>query len=103
MRHFHARRADLDILRPDQAGLRQLPAQCWHQGLGQHHHAVLRTLALPHDQRALRKVRILDAQLQGLGDAQAGAVEQLRQQQVLPRKPGQHPAERTTWFHSGSA
>lgn len=42
---------------------------------------------------SLSKIRILYAQLQGLADAKAGPIEQLRQQRASTTQPAQYLAD----------
>ena len=56
------------------------------QGLRQHHHAILVTLARPHDQGLVREVHVLHPQAQCLAQAHAGAVQQPAEQTVLVRQ-----------------
>ena len=81
--HEDAAPARLRVGRPQHLRARQLIVQGRHQRGGQHHRAVLAALAAAHDERAAFEIDILDAQLQRLGDAQPGAVEQLREQALL--------------------
>ena len=66
----------------------QLLAQRRLDRLGQHHRPVLAALAVAHDEGAAAELDVLDPQLQALGDAQAGAVEQRGEQPVLARFDG---------------
>ena len=68
----------------------QLRLQRRRQRGRQHDDAVLAALAVAHDDDAALEVDILDAQLQRLGDAHAGAVEQLRQHAVRAVEQRQH-------------
>jgi hypothetical protein len=81
--HEDAAAAGLRIGRPQHARAGQLLMQLGQQRGRQHHRAVFASLAATHDERAELEVDILDAQLRGLGNAQAGAAEQLRQQALL--------------------
>jgi hypothetical protein len=59
------------------------------QSLRKHQHPVLAAFALAHDQCLLREVNVLHAQLQGLADPHAGAVQQPCQQGMLSLHPRQ--------------
>lgn len=71
-------------------GAAQLCLQRRHQRCRQHDHPVFATLAAAHDDDAAFEVHILGAQLQGLSDAHAGAIEQLRQHGVRAVEQRKH-------------
>lgn len=73
------------VVGPDHPCRGDLLPQAMGHGLRQHQRAILAPLAGPHDEGAALEVHVLDAQLQGLGDAHAGTVEQGGQQAVLGR------------------
>jgi hypothetical protein len=52
-----------------------LISQRLRQALRKHQHPVLAAFALSHDQCLVREVNVLHAQLQGLADPHAGAVQ----------------------------
>ena len=70
----------------------QLRLERGRQGGRQHHHPVLAPLAATHDDHAALEIDILGAQLQRLGDAHAGTVEQLRQHGMRAFEQCQHRA-----------
>jgi hypothetical protein len=88
--HLHARHPGRAIGRPQQPRTRQMLAQRQHQRARQHERTVLAALAAAHDQGAALEVHVLGAQLQGLGDAHARAVQQLRQQAMDPVELREH-------------
>ncbi len=90
MRHCHARLPGLLVGGPHQPRLRRLLAQAGNERVRQHHHPVLVALAGTHYQRAVWEIEVLHAQLQGLGDAQPGAVQQTRQQAMRAAHLRQH-------------
>jgi hypothetical protein len=69
----------LSIRLPKCVRLMQLHAQCRGQEIGKHHHPIFSTLACTHSDHTSIEIDILSAQLESLGDAQARAVQQLRQ------------------------
>ena len=58
----------------------QLLAQRLFQHIGQHHHAVFRTLAFAHHDGPAVKFNVLHAQAQAFDEAHAGAIQQPTQQ-----------------------
>lgn len=86
MRHLHTCLCGRDIARPDAMGVRQLRTKLHLQRLRQHHDAVLAALARADHQGLVREIQILDPQLQGFRDLQAGATQQLCQQGMFPRQ-----------------
>lgn len=62
---------------------RYLLAQAVRQALGQHQCPILGTLALPHDDRAVIEIQILDPQLQALADPHACSIKKLGEQTML--------------------
>ena len=80
MRQVHPGHPSGTVSRPQRMRPRQLQAQRPVQRRGQHHHPVFGPLALAHDDRAVLKIEVLDAQAQALQQTQAGAIKQLTQQ-----------------------
>ncbi len=56
---------------------------------GEHRAAVLAALAVAHDDQLQAEVDVLDAQAEGLHEAEAGAVEQVGDEPVLPVHVGE--------------
>ena len=72
------------VLQPPCPSTRQLFAQVGRQALGQHQCPILGALALPHDDRAVIAIQILDPQLQALADPHARSIQKLGEQTMLP-------------------
>jgi len=70
-----------------------VPAQVREKRARQHCHAILGTFAVPHQNLAAAKIKILDPQTRALEDAHARAVQQFAQQ---PMRAGQAPRRQAT-------
>ena len=90
VRHLHASFAQGLILQPQRMSSAQLLAQARDQALRQHQGPVLAALAGANDQRAVLEVHILDAQLQGLGQAHARPIEQASEKALLTVEATEH-------------
>ena len=71
------------------------------QALRQHQHAVLATLALADDHRAVGEIDVLDPQLQAFGNAHPGAVKELCEQSVLAIERTKHRCQLFLRQHHG--
>lgn len=71
------------VLQPPCPRTRQLFSQVRRQALGQHQCPILGALALPHDDRAVIEIQILDPQLQPLADPHARPVQEPSEQPML--------------------
>ncbi len=84
----HAAAAFALVLQPPCPCTRQLFTQFGRQALGQHQCPILGALALPHDDRAVIEIQVLDPQLQALADPHARSIQKLGEQTMLPlQKP----------------
>jgi hypothetical protein len=90
--HLHACPPRARVGLPQAVRALQLRLQRVHQRCRQHHHAVLTSLAAAHHDDEALEIDVLAAQLQRLGDAHAGAVEQLRQHGMRTLEQYQHRA-----------
>jgi len=76
VRQRHTAAAFGPVLQPPCPGTRQLFAQVRRQALGQHQCPILGALALPHDDRAVIEIQILDPQWPPLADPHARPVQE---------------------------
>jgi hypothetical protein len=67
--------------------MRQLFAKANLEARWKHHDAILPALSMTNDDRLVRKVDVLDPQLQSLVDAHAGSVVQSSEKPLLFLKP----------------
>lgn len=69
----------------------QMVSQCLDQRSGQQRHAILSTLAVPNDDFSTAEVEVLDPQVAGFQQPQAGSVQKRSHEARHPLDVGQDP------------